>query len=277
MRRFPHSQQAYAVLMLLGMLVFGSTVASAQITVRGQLAHDLNAVPGQVVTGSISVDNETDQPQQARIYLRDYMFFADGTNAYDEPGTVERSNAPWVQFTPEALTVPPGSSAEVSYSIAVPDSADGGSFWSMLMVEAIEPGSATSTSGDDGEEERQVGFRQVTRYGVQLAVHLQEESVKEVAFDNIQLLADEEGQTWFLADVTNTGSLMLRPNVYMRIFAEDGSESGPFDGVQFRMYPGTSVRQRIDLSDLPAGTYQALLIVDNGDDAVFGGQYELTL
>lgn len=277
MRRFPHSQQTIAALMFVGLLVLASTTASAQITVRGQLAHDLNAVPGQVVTGSISVDNETDQPQQARIYLRDYMFFADGTNAYDEPGTVERSNAPWVQFTPEALTVPPGSSAEVSYSITVPDSANGGSFWSMLMVEAIEPGSATSTSGDDAEEERQVGFRQVTRYGVQLAVHLQEEALKEVAFENIQLLADEEGQTWFLADVINTGSLMLRPNVYMRIFAEDGTESGPFDGVQFRMYPGTSVRQRIDLSNLPAGTYQALLIVDNGDDAVFGGQYELTL
>ena len=70
---------------------------------------------------------------------------------------------------------------------------------------------------------------------------------------------------------------MLRPNVYMRLFAEDGTEFGPFEGVQFRLYPGTSVRQRIDLSSLKAGTYQALLVVDNGDDAVFGGQYELTL
>ena len=38
-----------------------------------------------------------------------------------------------------------------------------------------------------------------------------------------------------------------------------------------------SVQQRIDLSSLEPGTYQALLIVDDGDNAVFGGQYELTL
>lgn len=261
------------------MLASGFLVESAfsQITVRGRLAHDLEAVPGQVLSGQVLVDNETDQPQQARIYLRDYLFFADGTNAYDPPGSTSRSNADWLQFSPENLTIPPGASATVSYSITVPDSARAGSWWSMLMVESVDPNSAESTVGEESAQERELGFRQVTRYGVQLASHIREGGQRDVAFDRIQLIADEEGQTWFHSDVINSGTLMMHPQVYMRVFAADGTEFGPFEGVQYRLYPGTSVQQRIDLSELEPGTYQALLIVDDGDDAVFGGQYELTL
>lgn len=145
------------------------------------------------------------------------------------------------------------------------------------MVESVDPNSAESTVGEESEQESELGFRQVTRYGVQLAAHVREGALRDVAFDRIQLVADDDGHTWFHADVINTGTIMLHPEVYMRVFAADGSEYGPMEGVQYRLYPGTSVQQRIDLSDLEPGTYQALLIVDDGDDAVFGGQYELTL
>ena len=265
--------------LILGFLFsLGLTDSSlAQITVRGRLAHDLETTAGQTVSGQVIVDNETDRPQQARVYLRDYLFFADGTNAYDPPGTTDRSNAPWVQFSPENLTIPAGASATVSYSIAIPDSATAGSWWSMLMVESVDPNSAESTVGEESEREQELGFRQVTRYGVQLAAHVRQGGLRDVAFERIQLVADEDGHTWFHADVINTGTLMLHPEVYMRVFAADGSEYGPMEGVQYRLYPGTSVQQRIDLSDLQPGTYQALLIVDDGDEAVFGGQYELTL
>ena len=261
-------------LMLVAYLVCPAFV-QAQITVRGKLAHDLETMAGQTVSGSIVVDNETDEPQQAKVYQTDDLFFADGTNAYDEPGTTPGSNALWVQFSPENMVVPPNGSVTVAYSISVPDSVGSGSYWSMLMVEAVDASSAESN--ESTEAVRQVGFRQVTRYGVQLATHLRESGERNVAFEGIQLLVDDEGNTTFQADVHNTGSLMIRPSVYMRVFGADGVEYGPFEGVQYRMYPGTSVRQRVNLTSLAPGTYQALLIVDDGDDAVFGGQYELTL
>jgi len=250
---------------------------NAQITVRGRLAHDMDAVPGQVLSGTVIVDNETNEAQQARVYLRDYLFFADGSNAYDDPGTAPRSSSAWVSFSPQNLTIPPGESADVSYEIMVPADATPGSWWCMLMVEGVDPNSAESTTREETLGDRQVGFRQVTRYGVQLATHLNDFSERNVEFDGIRLIADEDGSTWFQADVINTGTLMMRPDAYMRVFDAVGQEYGPFEGVQYRIYPGTSVRQRIDLSELPAGTYQVLLVVDNGDDAVFGGQYELTL
>ncbi len=256
--------------------VLGSVLpAAAQITVRGKLAHDLDVTPGMVVTGSIMVDNDSDAMQEAKVYLRDYMFYADGTNAYDDPGTVGRSNAPWVRFTPESMRIPPRTSVAVNYEITVPDTTGPGSYWSILMVEGVDASSAESTEG--AASERQVGFRQVTRYGVQLALHYKENAEQSVSFDNIQLLVDENGKTFFQVDISNSGGLMLHPNVYLRVFDADGAEFGPFQGSLYRMYPETSVRHRIELAGLASGTYQALLIVDNGEDAVFGGQYELTL
>ena len=264
-----------SILLFLSLFIGLPSVVSAQITVRGSLAHDLDGVPGAILTGQIVVDNDTGEPQQAKVYQTDYLFYADGSNEYDEPGTTQRSNANWIRFSPDNMVIPPNSSVTISYEVTVPDSVSNGSFWSMLMVEGVEAGSAENA--DETAEERQVGFRQVTRYGVQMAVHLRNQAEQNVSFDAIQLVADDEGSTHFQADVLNTGSLMMRPEVYLRIFDAEGAEHGPFEGVQFRMYPGTSVRQRIDLTSLPTGTYQALLIVDNGDDAVFGGQYELTL
>ncbi len=268
----------YRLLVLSILTLAAPLVATAQITVRGQLAHDLETEPGATLTGSVTIDNETNELQQARVYQRDYLFFADGTNVYDEPGTTARSNAPWITFSPEQATVPPNGSVTVSYQINVPDSAGVGSWWSMLMVEAIDRESAESTLGEDPPAEREVGFRQVTRYGVQLATHVRSASAEPgVELENVSLQALEDGRTVFQIDVLNVGQVMMRPDVYMRLFDADGAEFGPFPGVQYRLYPNTSTRQRIELEGLPAGTYQAIFVVDAGSDAVFGGQFELTL
>ena len=263
----------YCLFMSMIVAVTVTCPAVAQITVQGNLAHDLPAEPGEVITGTVDVRNDTGTEQRARAYLRDYMFYADGTNSYGEPGQRPRSNASWVQFAPETVTIPPQSTATISYEITVPGSLDSlrgpGSYWSMLMIEAVPPES-------DGTGDADVGFRQVTRYGVQLATHVGQ-APAEVSFDGVSLTRDDEEMPVFQVDVVNTGSRMIRPDVYMRLFNAEGEEFGPFQGVRYRIYPGTSVRQRIPLRDLPPGDYQALFVVDAGDDAVFGGQYELTL
>jgi len=267
--------------LIIFLVALACRASSAQITVRGRLAHDIDAVAGQSISGSIIVDNDTDEPQQAKVYQTDYRFFADGTNEYGTPGSIDRSNATWVQFSPSTMTIPPEGSVTIAYTVTIPDSLDEGvpegSYWSMMMIEGISARSAESTLADSSSTENTVGFNQVTRYGVQLAVHLRTGARADVSFDGVELVANGDGGTVFRADVTNTGSLMIRPNVYMRVFDSDGKEYGPFDGTRFRMYPGTSVRQNIRLDNLPAGEYQALLVVDAGDEAVFGGQFQLNL
>jgi hypothetical protein len=44
-----------------------------------------------------------------------------------------------------------------------------------------------------------------------------------------------------------------------------------------RIYPGTSIRQKIRLGSLEPGNYRALVILDGGGDQVFGAEYQLAL
>src|SRR3990172_5172834 len=85
----------------------------AQLSVIGELSQDRDARPGEKYEGIIVVRNDTDEPQEAKVYQTDYLFYFNGTNDYAEAGTTARSNAQWVSFSPSYLTIPPQSTISV--------------------------------------------------------------------------------------------------------------------------------------------------------------------
>ena len=70
---------------------------------------------------------------------------------------------------------------------------------------------------------------------------------------------------------------MLDGPVYLDVFDADGTARGRIEGSSARLYPGTSFRHRVDLSTLPSGSYEALLVIDGGEAGVFGKQYSLDI
>ena len=261
-------------------LVLAALVASApsaQILVYGGLARDHDAEPGAVYDEVVEVHNPTDAPQQARLYLTDYTFAADGSNAYGEPGGLARSNAGWVSFAPAVLTVPPGETVPVAVTVAVPDALPAaGSYWSMLMVEAIPAGAAESTLGEDEGETLRLGVSERIRYGVQIATHVGA-AAADVAVVAAGVTDGPDGARVLAADVENVGERLLVGAVYLDVFDAEGAAVGRLEGSTSRVYPGTSVRHRVDLSALAPGTYEALLVIDGGAEGVFGAQYTLDL
>jgi hypothetical protein len=258
-------------------LLFTTGIVSAQISIIGELSQDREARPGEQYEGTIIVRNDTDEPQEAKVYQTDYLFFSDGTNRYDEPGSHRRSNASWVTFSPTYVTLPPQATVNVSFSVKVPQpSANSltGSFWSMLMVEGISKSSAESSRRDRKAE---MGITQAIRYGIQIATHIAGTGVRTIEFKNPKVVSKGSDGKVFQIDVVNTGDLGMRPEVYVELFNGAGISQGKFPGVRYRLYPGTSVRQTIDLTGVPRGEYKALVVVDAGGDDVFGAQYTLQL
>lgn len=268
--------------LIIALLALVPVLAHAQVVVKSPLSDDREAAPGEVYEGTVVVQNESDEPQQAKVYLTDYLFFADGSNRYDAPGTVTRSNAPWITFSPSFLTLAPGETVPVTYRVTVPaadDTTEGGpagTFWSMLMVEGIAPGSAESTLGQAQNVPR-YGVRQVTRYGIQLATHISGAGTPTIGFESIRLQAEEDGARVLEVDIQNEGDRLAESTMWVELYTSDGGAQGRRDGAAYRIYPGTSVRQRIDLSDLAPGAYEALIVVDAGNDHVVGAQYTLEL
>ncbi|MFC2078158.1 hypothetical protein ACFLTM_05050 [Candidatus Bipolaricaulota bacterium] len=245
--------------------------AHGQLAVTGELTHEYTVAPGETVEGVLVVENTSDLPVQVSVRQTDYLFFADGTNRYDDPGTVERSNALWMRLAlPPRLSIPPRSSAEIHYWIDVPDDPGlTGTYWSMLLVAPVLDELPDLAATDS------FGVRTVLQYGVQIVTHIGDSGEVQISLVDVQLLA--EGDDVVLqVDLGNSGERWLRPEVWIELYDAEGVLVRRIESGRTRIFPGTTVRHRLAL-DVPPGTYSALLVLDNGDDHVWGAQYTFEL
>jgi hypothetical protein len=246
--------------------------ARAQIAVIGSTVEERVAAPGETYTGTIVVRNLTKQDQPARIYQTDYVFFADGTSHYDDPGTIARSNAKWVVPTVRSLLVPPSSEMTVTYTVTVPTSDSlTGTYWSMIMVEGA-PNEAGRSSGG----RPQVGVGAVMRYGIQVATHIKATGSRKVRFANTHFLTNADSTKAFELDVENVGDRGYRPALWIEVYDDQGALKANERKERGLLFPGTSLKQTFQLGKLAPGTYRAVVFADSGEDAVFAAQFTLS-
>lgn len=238
----------------------------------GTLTLESDGQPGQTYRGTFSLINTDSVPRTAVIYQTDYKFRSDGSNLFDEPGAEPRSNARWISFSPHQIEVPPLQSTVVSYEVRVPaDTALRGTYWSMLMVEQRDSDSGLPTR----LRRRQTEVRQVVRYGVQCVTQIAGTGDAKLSFTDTRLVSDEGQSTELQVDVENVGERWLSPTAWMELYDSNGRQIGRFESEKKRIYPGTSVRFRIGLGETPSGKYKALVVLDSGDQNVFGAKYDL--
>lgn len=267
--------------LLIAFILLGaiSSPVTAQISVRSQLSHDESVIPGEQYSGAILVRNDSDKPQQAKVYQTDYLFQADGSNYFGDPGKLARSNASWIDVSASQVVVPPRSAIEITYRVNVPDQINDaiptGSYWSIIMVEGIPEASPENLENE--LPENTYGVLQVTRYGVQVASHLEDAASAALTITESQLTKADDTEATLNLAVRNDGSMLVRPDMWVELYAEDGTAVGRMDGQKSRLYPGTSITQRIKLGKLKPGAYRALVIMDAGEEDVFGAEYTLNI
>jgi len=259
-----HLRIAISIFYCLAALLTGW--ASANVTVDGDLTRLFDTHAGAVITDELELRNPGDTDAQVHIYLTDYAFSADGTSEYPEPGTLDRSNTEWMSLNTAPVVVPARGSVQLPYSIEVPDDADAGSFWSVIMVEQVQP----APEAGDG-----LTLTTVVRYGVQVVTTLSG-APAELSFVN-PAFTSVDGTSQLTVDIENTGLVSLRAGHYVDLFDSAGEALGRFEGAFRRIHPGTSVRQSFELGSLAAGSYVAVVVADAGGENVFGAQYNLNV
>lgn len=246
--------------------------AVACVSVIGGLKIEKNVKSGEEFTGIIQLKNSGDSLCEVKIYQSDYLFFSNGQNIYDKPGSVQRSNAKWVSFSPGRLTIPPKETVSVHYTAHVPGTPDlKGTYWSLLLVEPLVKTDNIAAEGKD-----KVGIQTVIRYGIQFVTDISDTGERKIRFLNKELI-DNDGKKSFQFDIENVGERWLSPRVWVELYNTDGVNVGRFESRQLRIYPGCSVRHRVNLKDVPGGRYKALVVADNGDEYVFGARYDMEL
>lgn len=250
-------------------LVLGAALAacsaSAQVYVQSSLIDDYRVEAGERVEGVVPLVNETDSPRRVRAYLADYQFDAEGSTWYDAPGSAAHSAAGWVSVGAPEVVVPARATTELRYSVRVPaDAALDETRWCVLMVEDVGQDESAASPQASGP---QLGTRRRVRFAVQIAVVLGDPApALRVAETR---LSGAGGALALWADVVNDGTGHADTTVSLDVFDAQG-RSVRLEGTRGRLYPGSSLRHQVSLADVGPGTYQALLIVDAGDEHTVG-------
>ena len=244
------------------------------VSVIGSLARHHNVQSGEAFEGIILLKNTGDDAVEMSVAQNDYLFTADGNNRYEKPAIHARSNAAWLNASPSRVTLPPQGTASVYYKGVVPkDVAVVGTYWSMIMIEPV----ATPPPAVEGAENKiSMGLQTVTRFAVQIVSEIGSTGTEELKVQDKSLVSDG-GKRVLRLDVANTGERAQIPGLWAELFNEQGVSLGRFEGGRWRIYPGCSVRYKVDLTDVPAGKYTAMVVMDTGGEYVTGAQYALEI
>jgi hypothetical protein len=255
--------------------------AGAQLQIVGSNVIEQRGAPGEELRGTITIQNVGAAEQEARVYLRDYAFHADGRSEYGDPGTSPRSNAGWMTLSASQLRLAPGQSATVTYALRIPakpDAPPSGSYWSLVMIEGIAPGSAESSRPRAAQARVQMGLQVSIRHGVQVATHVTGGAARElVRITNPAVSRDSTGAKQLTFDVSNAGELAVRPVMRVELYDEQGQRVAATEQQRGLLYPGSSLRQQFGFGALPSGTYRALVVADTDGEEMFGARFTLKL
>jgi len=255
------------------LMFFVPPAVRAQVGIVNGMTHEKECKPGEAVERIILLRNNGPAPETVRLYQTDYAFNHLGQSSYDAPGKSARSNASWITLSPNQLTIPGLTNAEVRFKVKVPDRADlVGTYWSVIMVEPVPQ--AAPTKDVASKDQIKFGVTQTMRYAVQVVINIGGTGARKLKFVNVELV-QENDRKLLQVDVENVGDRWLRPASYVELYTGLGAPAGKFEGERLRIYPGTSVRFTFDMSRVKDGAYRALIVLDNKDSSVYGAQYTL--
>lgn len=268
-------KKTYKTLFAAVLAFFCARPLIAEITVNDTLTHEFSIGPGEEYSGSIVIHNGGGEQEEVKIYQTDFRTEAGGVSYYPDPDTTPRSNAGWTEFTPERFFIPAGEDYTVQFMMRMPDDDTlAGTYWSMLMVEAVPKSSPESS--EFVPNEINIGIQTILRYAIRIISHIgRTGSVQpEILAAN---LGSEEGTVFLAMDIANGGTRLFRLDFWSELYTLDGEYYGKYTGQKLAVFPGSSIRFRVDFPDVAKGEYLALVVLDCGNDNVYGVNYNIVI
>jgi hypothetical protein len=212
------------------------------------------------VDAAFAVKNPTNATLLVRVSLSDWHYLADGTPNYLEAGSLPRSLAPFVTFNPAEVRLEPGASSEVRYTVELPATAEPGSYWGVLFMEAEDPDPVP-------------GFT-LARFSVRVG-HVVYVNVPPLAPDG-QIVgifgeppsAPDDAYT-LQVQYANTGNAVQRLDGYVELRDGQGQVLFHEELPPLVSLPGDVVGRTFSVyGPLEPGNYTALVVYNYGDETI---------
>ncbi len=252
----------FSLLKLLCCFLITSSInpLHAQIVLVGDNVEQTMASPGDQYSGSVLIHNESDSALTVRVY-QDGITALTSFDTGSEIKTIDRSNADWIKHTSGRVTIQSGEIAEFAYQVVVPlrltTEPYAGTYWSTLSVDVVALGASEFV-------------RPYSRHRLaEVTTQIEGSGEKEIAINSFKLVGERKERK-LQAVVINTGNVVVEPEIWFELYDVSGAFRERIAGTSKTVFPGGFDRPQIDVSHLKPGIYEAQIIIDAGEDKVFG-------
>ncbi len=256
------------------LLLFFPLLAFAHIGVT-PLSCDIEVLPGQkssVYSFEVIYEEESpeDNPVKMSVFLADWDQDIDGNLKIAPAGTLPRSFASRIDFSPSDFLLNPGQGQKVNFTVNLPPE-EKGPHWAMFLVRSDK----YVTSEVDIEEKKKLVVKASVFYGVKLRQIDPSTARREGKVVRAEVISSEESDPFLkvVAVFENTGTTFLKVGGRIEFRDEKGETVDTIQVQNFSVLPGA--KRKIESNckkELPLGEYIALVILDFGGDYLVAGQ-----
>jgi hypothetical protein len=263
-----------SVIMAVLLLLASPPVAQAQafdLTVMPAKV-EITAQPGQNLSFTISLLNQSSNALQLQVYPMDYYVNPDNTFVFEEPGHYSYSCANWVQIRQADVSVPPNSQIDQRFDLNVPKEAEPGGHYAVIFFQ------------DAAEPKPGQGVAPQSRVGSLVLLTVPGQITREVNITGFNLDSDyfslwgksgESDGGWpartirYHVEMENTGNVHATVYAQLHYWSRFGFGAGTVDLGSSTILPGTVRYFDGALPNPPGlGLYKAEVIISYGPDQV---------
>ena len=243
---------------VVGILLFPQV--SYALIVNSGLTVEKVVSPSDKTGGVITLRGE-ESDETVRVYQTDYMFYADGRNEFSKPGSVPRSNASWIAYSPNQITVPAGGRAEchtrypclTTRTCAAPIGRHHGGLVPKGALEVPSAKRGSCRRHTDRIPIRRPGYYEYRRYGERGPWNLPIKGLRPKTAKHV----------WSCMSKTRANGGSCRKSTWI---CSARADSWADIRREAWIFPGCSVRYTVDLGALKRGKYSAMVIADAGEE-----------
>lgn len=239
-----------------------STLGMARVTIINGLTHIHSLKPGSTTKGQLILRNDSKKEARVVVYKQDLSSICDKQIEYLEDGSQPRSLSKMLRTVVDEKVLVPQEEFVLPYLIDTPpNQLENGSYWSVLMVEVVDPVREEQANG--------LIVNSLVRYAVQIIGHVGTYQSPILEILKIDAKDLDKSVKTLQVQVKNTQLYMATSKAILELYDTTGKKIKTVKSLDKKIYPNSCTQFELQFTDIPKGKYACILLVDNGRD-MFG-------
>ncbi len=184
-----------------------------------------------------------------------------GNEAFSGTISHDRTLKNWLKTSVDEKTLAGGEEYDLNYTINIPQEISRkGTYWLVIMIEPGEPIATTEKNG--------LNVTSKVRYAVQVIVDMGTFESPQMSFEDISFKKTEVASRLVVVQLKNNGLFAVRTKMQLEIYDSKGNKIKVLEAKSRRVFPEKCNNFEIEVSDLPKGKYDGVLVADNGKNLI---------